>query len=419
MANLLVPLRVRLALLVALVVTLVVTSATYLELRTFETSIGNDLIESAKSTAQSVADDLELRTDPVNERDEVADTLREFLEAVPSIRVLSVVTFDGDQAQVLASTSSAERAEAIAVARRAMARNEPEFAGDNGLLRMVGVPVRHDDRVIGGVVATYSMASVEELRRRGRTVVLWFVPAAVLLLTLLVDLPTRRLIHQPIGRDPPDDAAGARAASWARGRRCCATTRSARWPPASTRCSPRWRTSTSRSRTACARRRASCASKNDELRGSYERVFALREALARADQMAAVGHMAASVAHQIGTPLNLISGYVQVIREEEGADVARDAAARDRAGADREGHVDRAHDARSRAAADAEGADRHRRAAFSACATSRGRSSRPPACASSSSVAPVPPVMADARAARAGAAEPRDQQPRRDAARRA
>ena len=29
--------------------------------------------------------------------------------------------------------------------------------------------------------------------------------------------------------------------------------------------------------------------------------------------------MAASVAHQIGTPLNLISGYVQVIREEEGA----------------------------------------------------------------------------------------------------
>jgi signal transduction histidine kinase len=58
--------------------------------------------------------------------------------------------------------------------------------------------------------------------------------------------------------------------------------------------------------------------KNAELRESYERVIGLREALARADQMAAVGNMAASVAHQIGTPLNLISGYVQVIREEEG-----------------------------------------------------------------------------------------------------
>src|SRR5512133_2889931 len=103
-ANLLVPLRVRLALLVALVVTFVVTSATYLELRTFETSIGNDLVDSAKSTAQSVADDVELRSDPVSERDEVADTLREFLEAVPSIRVLSVVVFDGEEARVLART---------------------------------------------------------------------------------------------------------------------------------------------------------------------------------------------------------------------------------------------------------------------------------------------------------------------------
>jgi signal transduction histidine kinase len=32
--------------------------------------------------------------------------------------------------------------------------------------------------------------------------------------------------------------------------------------------------------------------------------------------MAAVGEMAASVAHQVGTPLNLVSGYVQMIRED-------------------------------------------------------------------------------------------------------
>ena len=31
--------------------------------------------------------------------------------------------------------------------------------------------------------------------------------------------------------------------------------------------------------------------------------------------MAAVGQMAANVAHQVGTPLNLISGYVQMVRE--------------------------------------------------------------------------------------------------------
>lgn len=315
-ANLLVPLRVRLALFVALVVTLVVTASTYLELRIFQSSIADDLVESARSTAQSVADDVELRTDPVRERDEVADTLREFLEAVPSIRVLSVITFEGDEPDIIASTSSAERPEAVAVARRAMQQNEIAFAG-GGVVRLVAVPARHDDRVIGGVVATYSLASVDELRRRGRTVVLWFIPAAVLLLTLLLDLATRRLIHRPISgirttmRRVRRGVLGARApvarndeiGELARG----LNDMLAEMERLNTSLQERVREATSELRE-----------KNVELRESYERVIALREALARADQMAAVGNMAASVAHQIGTPLNLISGYVQMISEEEG-----------------------------------------------------------------------------------------------------
>jgi two-component system NtrC family sensor kinase len=52
-----------------------------------------------------------------------------------------------------------------------------------------------------------------------------------------------------------------------------------------------------------------------ELEESYRRVVILRDALARAERMAAVGQMAANVAHQVGTPLNLISGYVQMVRE--------------------------------------------------------------------------------------------------------
>ena len=55
--------------------------------------------------------------------------------------------------------------------------------------------------------------------------------------------------------------------------------------------------------------------RNVELEDSYRRVLVLRDALARAERMAAVGQMAANVAHQVGTPLNLISGYVQMVRE--------------------------------------------------------------------------------------------------------
>jgi two-component system NtrC family sensor kinase len=60
--------------------------------------------------------------------------------------------------------------------------------------------------------------------------------------------------------------------------------------------------------------------RNQELVDSYNRLFGLREQLASAEQLASVGQTAANVAHQVGTPLNLISGYVQLLKEELGPD---------------------------------------------------------------------------------------------------
>jgi two-component system NtrC family sensor kinase len=58
--------------------------------------------------------------------------------------------------------------------------------------------------------------------------------------------------------------------------------------------------------------------RNQQLVESYHRLFGLREQLASAEQLASVGQTAANVAHQVGTPLNLISGYVQLLKEELG-----------------------------------------------------------------------------------------------------
>jgi signal transduction histidine kinase len=55
---------------------------------------------------------------------------------------------------------------------------------------------------------------------------------------------------------------------------------------------------------------------NRQLAESAQRLFAARRELARSEQLAVAGQMAASVAHQIGTPLNLISGYVQMIQAD-------------------------------------------------------------------------------------------------------
>jgi signal transduction histidine kinase len=56
--------------------------------------------------------------------------------------------------------------------------------------------------------------------------------------------------------------------------------------------------------------------RNAELVRSYESVSRLRETAARAQQLAAVGQTMANVAHQIGTPLNLVSGHVQLLQHE-------------------------------------------------------------------------------------------------------
>ncbi len=317
-AKLFVPLRVRLPLLVTLVLSVVLGAAGYWELRTFETSITADLVGVARSTGQAVADDIEVGDDPAR-REDLADSLREFAYAFPSIRSILVASVENDTPTVVASTSSAEDRDWLALAREAVKRDEIVTAEPVKQIHLVGVPAKRDGRVWGAVVVTYSLASVEDLRRQGRRVVLWFVPAAVLLMTVVLDLLMRRLVHKPIdgirrtmekvrarelGARAPvlrDDEIGAVARGL--------NDMLAELEGVNVSLQGRIREATGELRA-----------KNEELVESYQRVFALREALARADQMAAVGHMAASVAHQVGTPLNLISGYVQVIREEEGLD---------------------------------------------------------------------------------------------------
>ena len=56
--------------------------------------------------------------------------------------------------------------------------------------------------------------------------------------------------------------------------------------------------------------------RNAELAAQQTQLLTLRESLARAERVAALGQAAATVAHQAGTPLNLVSGYVQMIRDD-------------------------------------------------------------------------------------------------------
>lgn len=313
-----VSLRLRLALLVALSVATVIGIEAFLEIRVFERTVEHDLLETARVTAVAVADDYELRTAPVDSASLSTD-LHDLVASAPTLRTLTIVQLNGDTPTVVASTSSGERSEAIAVAMNAVRTASTASANISPGTLAVAVPLVRPDGSHAAAVATVSLAALEQLRTKGRQVTLWFTPAAIIVLTLLVDWVGRQLIHRPIGliRDTMIRAgAGDFTARAQQTRPDEIGSVAAGLNDMLQRLQDFHEALQERVNEATSELRL----RNAELVETYQRVFALREALARAEQLAAVGQTAASVAHQVGTPLNLISGYVQMLQEDASVD---------------------------------------------------------------------------------------------------
>jgi signal transduction histidine kinase len=64
------------------------------------------------------------------------------------------------------------------------------------------------------------------------------------------------------------------------------------------------------------------AHRNEELRRINEELFETQKNLARSERLAVAGQLAASLAHEIGTPLNSISGHVQLLARRKSNDEA-------------------------------------------------------------------------------------------------
>ena len=191
-------------------------------------------------------------------------------------------------------------------------------------------------------------------------------------------------IHQPIGRDPADDAARGRRATWARAPRCMRDDEIGAVASGLNEMLAQMENFNVALQDRCARRRRSCAARTRSWRESYERVLdAARGAGARRadgggrpdggqrgapDRHAAQPHLGLRADDPRGTGGRGSPGTrrLEIV-----------------AGADRQGHVHRADDARPRAAAVAEGADRHRGAGQRVCDVARPKLTAP-ACGSTS-----------------------------------
>jgi len=300
-------LRARLAALVALGVAAVIAVLSFLQVRLVETTVEKQLVDSGRATALAVSDGMS----SLDEAD-VPGWLHDFIAADPAVKAITLVEIDKGEPSIFASTSSEERSEAIEVARDATRAGAMRVVQTSALVT-AAMPVRNVGRKLG-VVVTVSMGAADQVRRQARMIALWFAAPTVLVLTLLVDLLARRLIHRRVAVlvSTMRDVAGGNLAARAPVGRADELGSVAgglnemleRMEHFNVELQQQIQLATTEVRE-----------RNVELEDSYRRVLMLRDALARAERMAAVGQMAANVAHQIGTPLNLISGYVQMVRE--------------------------------------------------------------------------------------------------------
>jgi signal transduction histidine kinase len=278
----------RLSLFVALIVIGVVASVTYLETRSFVRDIDSELMDAARLGAQSAADNVGARDQPLDPLD-IRDMLHDLVEAAPVIDVISVIAADDNgQLSVFTSTSTEERAEVLDVAARAIATKSTSSDRRENVA-IVAVPVPRREKY--SVVVTVGLENLLQARERGLRIALGLALPTIILVTLLAYLTVRQLVGKPLSaivRTMERTAAGDLGA-----------------------------------RTAMVRHDelGTIATRLNEMLDQLERFNrSLHERIARAERVAVLGQVAANVAHQAGTPLNLVSGYVQMIRDDPRTD---------------------------------------------------------------------------------------------------
>src|SRR6185295_8551289 len=149
-------LRLRLALLVALSTAIVIGIEAFLEISVFERTVERDLLDTARVTAVVVADDYELRNEPVDTTALSAD-LHELVLTAPTLRTLTIVQINGDTPTIVASTSTSERPEALALAVRAV-RDATTTSGNSFAgTAAVAVPLIRPDGSHAAAIATVSL----------------------------------------------------------------------------------------------------------------------------------------------------------------------------------------------------------------------------------------------------------------------
>jgi signal transduction histidine kinase len=306
-------LRARFGVSAALVVAAVVGLSTYLQANIVSRAVEAEALDAAAAIALGVSADLgEHSASPTPAV--LSELLADYRKAVPAVQSITVTEADG---AAPTSTEAPPPPRAAWLGQQALATGELSTYADSPLgQHLVAVPLERQHRRHGAVVVAVGMDALLRVQRQSRQAALLFAAVAVVLIALALDLVARRFVHRPLGavlETMSRAASGDLAARAPRARKdeigAVAFGLNAMLE--------RTAGFNETLRAEVERATAELRTANRELTETAQRLFAARRELAQGQRLALAGQMAASVAHQVGTPLNVISGYVQLLRARQ------------------------------------------------------------------------------------------------------
>jgi signal transduction histidine kinase len=311
-------LRARLGVSAALVVAAVVGFSTFLQARIVSKAVEAEALDAAAAIALGVSADLgEHAATPT--ASELGDLLADYRKAVPAVQSITVTA--ASPPGVVASTEVDAPARALELGERAARAGELVTYADGPVgLHFVAVPLERQPHPHGAVVVAVGMEALGRVQSQSRQAALVFAAVAIVLIVVGLDLVSRRFVHQPLASVLGTMSRAAAGELSARAPRVRADEIGAVAEGLNgmlDRIAGFKQTLQAEVERATADLRAA----NRELLEAAQRLFAARRELAQSQRLALAGQMAASVAHQVGTPLTVISGYVQLLRarQDEGS----------------------------------------------------------------------------------------------------
>lgn len=310
-------LRFRFLVFVVVAVSLVALTVEEVGGRFTRQALEDEAVAAAGAAALGVADDI-VDQEALPTAPELDQLLINYSQLVPTLRSLSVLEHRAKTLTLIATTAPQPEGDLIELAARAVATRAPAVEATSrgpDSLRLVAAPLERKGRAYGAVVVGLSLQAVARTHERIRRTQNGLVVVSTVLMALLVDLVGRRLVFSPLAalRDTIESALRGE-----RGRRAPVVRADEIGDVTSAFNEMLTRiegfSATLEAEVALAT--SALGERNIELQRSVEQLFEARRELARSEMLAATGQMAATFAHKIGTPLALISGYVQVLLAE-------------------------------------------------------------------------------------------------------